>query len=405
MERIATANTVTLSNGKTGYGDGTPGVTPPTQMDASPLNAIQEELAGLMEYAAITLQTSGTENYTQLQSAIRRWGDARAICACPSGPPSGASAQLNSLTCLGYGTYVIAVGASGTIRYQIGPPTGAWSTGTAAGGYSGTFNAVTNNASTTFVAVGTVHEIETSTSASAWTQRTPANSFAGTFYGACWSPSKSLFCIVGSGGEIQTSPDGTTWTHRTAAASFSGNFRCVCWSVDLALFCAVGDSGTIQTSPDGVTWTAQTAGSSYAGVFTAVAAGLVGGTTGFVARGATANIMQYSTNGTSWTQSATATIGAAATNQTSLVFCPSQWGGLWLESGPNNGNGTFSFDGITWKSTSFWPHGGGSLAIGVMTPWTNYVGSSILPTNTAQSVLVCASQNTSGVSDVIGGGA
>ena len=67
MQRPASANTITLLNGKTGYGNGTPGVTPATTLDVNTLNAADEELAGFIEAMGITLVNN---TYTQLAAAI-----------------------------------------------------------------------------------------------------------------------------------------------------------------------------------------------------------------------------------------------------------------------------------------------------------------------------------------------
>src|SRR5271157_4241610 len=93
MERINTPGAVTglpnFPTGKKGYTDGSPNVTAPTGLDASSLNAIQEELAQFMEAQGLTVQNTGTEDYTQLTTAIR---NLKAVGTTPATTLTGAAA-------------------------------------------------------------------------------------------------------------------------------------------------------------------------------------------------------------------------------------------------------------------------------------------------------------------------
>jgi hypothetical protein len=67
------------------------------------------------------------------------------------------------------------------------------------------------------------------------------------------------FVAVGGLGTILTSTDGVTWTSETSGINYH------LWGVTYGngTFVAVGDDGTILTSTDGVTWTSETSGTNY----------------------------------------------------------------------------------------------------------------------------------------------
>jgi hypothetical protein len=361
MQRPASANTVTLGNGKTGYGSGTPNVTPPTTLDVNVLNSVDEEIAGLVETVGMTVATAPDTTYGQLYAAIKK---AVAAGALAHRTPLAilTSYWLNAIAVdINWATgnpgdlggMFVAVGSnsgSGPIIVSSGSLlTGKLSTittGTKAGTYAGIFYAATyRHTGQHWIIAGSLGEIETVATdpTGTWTKRTQAGAFAGTFYGAADNGTTAV--VVGTSGEIQSSEDLATWTHRTADNSFSGTFYSVRWSVGLGMFVAVGSSGEIQTSTDGHTWTHRTCGSSYSGDFKGVYAGLVGGVNGLVAVGLNHEI-QTSTNGTAWTRRAT----LAGTDNyafTSVVYLPGP--GLWVAGGLSYVRQcAMSFDGINW---------------------------------------------------------
>jgi len=88
-----------------------------------------------------------------------------------------------------------------------------------------------------------------------WHWRNPlpqGNSLSGVSYG------NGTFVAVGDIGTVLTSSDGATWTVRTSGTR--NYLRGVAYGNNT--FVAVGDAGTVLTSPDGATWTTRTSGSS-----------------------------------------------------------------------------------------------------------------------------------------------
>lgn len=69
MQRINTTNAVPnlFGTGKPGFADGVPGLTPATYLNAAWFNSLQEEIANLIEFAAIAL--NGNDR-TQLRQAV-----------------------------------------------------------------------------------------------------------------------------------------------------------------------------------------------------------------------------------------------------------------------------------------------------------------------------------------------
>jgi hypothetical protein len=179
-----------------------------------------------------------------------------------------------------------------------------------------------------------------------WTTRTtPADL---EWRSVCWSPGQSLFvavAITGTGNRVMTSPDGITWTTRTSAAD--NNWQSVCWSPGQSLFVAVAASGTgnrVMTSPDGITWTTRTSAadnnwqsvcwSPGQSLFVAVAITGIG------------NRVMTSPDGITWT----IRTSAADNNWTSVCWSPEL--GLFVAvaiSGTSNRVMT-SPDGITWTT-------------------------------------------------------
>ena len=131
MQRPASANTVTLGNGKIGYGAGAPGVTPPTTLDLNVLNSVDEEIAGVVESAGITLANA---TYTQLLAALR------AMIGSGSGPGLGATGgSSGGAGVVGTGGASNGVGVSGTGGATNGDGVSGTGTGSGRGvyGYGG----------------------------------------------------------------------------------------------------------------------------------------------------------------------------------------------------------------------------------------------------------------------------
>jgi hypothetical protein len=152
-----------------------------------------------------------------------------------------------------------------------------------------------------FVAVssnGTGNRVMTSPDGINWTIRTSAAD--NTWYSVCWSWNQFVAVAnSGTGNRVMTSPDGINWTTRTSAGDFS--WRSVCWSLERNLFVAVASFGTSQvmTSPDGITWTLRTAAADNSWYSVCWSADL--GLFVAVASSGTGNRVMTSPDGFNWT--------------------------------------------------------------------------------------------------------
>jgi len=177
-------------------------------------------------------------------------------------------------------------------------------------------------------------------------RRTPAGSYAGTFYGACCVPATSSFprtVIVGSGGEIEISTGGETWSKVSPAASYASNFRACCFQDAAGAYVfAVGDGGEIQyaQSLSTMTFSKATQAASYGGSFRGVTAS----PTVVVAVGTTGEI-QSSSGPNAWQHRTVA--GGYTGTWNAVRWCPFTAGGLFIAIGAL-GEVQTSPDGITW---------------------------------------------------------
>jgi hypothetical protein len=192
--------------------------------------------------------------------------------------------------------------------------TGTGPTGTVAAGASDVwFDGCYASGLSLHVGVGYKGSIWTSPNGTAWTRRTAAGSYVGSFYGfraVTYSPSLNLLVAVGdaTNGECQTSPDGTNWTKRnfSTTPAFDTVWD-VAWSPTLGIFVAVGEGSSasrIQTSPDGINWTARSSATSNA-IYSCTWDSL---RSLFVAGGSFGEI-QTSPDGTNWTSRSAANTG------------------------------------------------------------------------------------------------
>lgn len=267
------------------------------------------------------------------------------------------------------GSIFVAVGTSGGVIWSS-PDGATWTSRNS--GTSG-FRGIVFGGST-FVAFGdSASEVRTSTDGITWTARTSnaANSLSAGAYG------NSSFIIGGQNGVMVTSTDGITWT--LLARSYTGtyfvnNVYIVCGSSGLltstdgmtwaprsvagatvyavaygaGLYVAVSTSGAIYTSPDLTTWTSRTSG---------VANNITDVTFGngrFIANSGTAIIS--STDGITWSTVHTAT---------ETIFCVAFGGGTFIAAG-GNGSSTsvyYSTNGTTWTKSASSPGSGNILDV------------------------------------------
>ncbi len=145
------------------------------------------------------------------------------------------------------------------------------------------------NYGNTFVAVGNLGTILTSTDATNWTTRasgTP-NQLSGVNYG------DGIIVAVGKGGVIVTSPDGTTWTSRN-----SGTTK----DVELiqyinGAFVALTSAGTLLSSPNGTPWNSRNSATAQQINGLAYANGIY---VGVGSRNGTNQTIETSVNATNW---------------------------------------------------------------------------------------------------------
>lgn len=190
-------------------------------------------------------------------------------------------------------------------------------------------NSIASNGSNIYVAAGSAGQLFSSSDALTWTSRTSgfgSNNINHVSFG------NGLFVAVGQNGTITTSTDGTTWTARTSNVS-TNTLSYVAYLNNLWIAVgagANGGTGGITTSSDGITWTQRTTPGSSGTTAYYVTYGngyyVVGTNSG------TSKNLLYSTNGTSWT--------ATATSDTSARIDFIHWNGsAWIAaSGTGNGN-------------------------------------------------------------------
>lgn len=325
MHRIdtATADADANGSGKAGFTEGDPSTaTPPTALSAAFFNAVQEEIAGVVEGAGVEIAKG---NNGQLLAAVRALivGTIAAANWVLRTAAGGISANLEGVASDGASALVV-VGASGTIQ-SSGDGGATWTARTAAGSYSNSFKEVVYGAGL-YVATGDSGEIQTSPDGVTWTKRTGGGTGAfGLAYGA------GLFVSTWSSGVIYTSPDGITWTARTGVSSTAAGA-----GYGDGLYLTVGGTGQIQTSPDGITWTARTAAGGYVDTFWSHAYGhnlhvIVGN----------AGEIQTSPDGITWTRQTS----GISTNLRSVVFS----GGIFVACGEDSNAVLVSWDGVTWE--------------------------------------------------------
>lgn len=309
MHRIdhVTKSTDENGTGKDGFTEGeASSQTPPTRVTGAIMNALQEELANVVEAQGGVLVKLEND---QAQRAIYGQIDLAAL---------GSLASCGTVSGALFTDAVVGFISAGPVDLPLLVLVRSTT--------SGQVQTVSNAT----IKFGGAISAETLGSAS-----------AEPLFGAAFSYSLQLFCVVGDSGEIQTSPDGSTWTRRTPDGSYSARFYSVTWDETLALFIAVGESGEIQTSPDGTTWTARTAGSGFVGTFYRVAS--YNGTIVAVGGdGAADGEIQTSVDGTTWVQR----VGSGPDD---FAACDATQWGFYAS---NLAVTYYSADGVTWADAT-----------------------------------------------------
>jgi hypothetical protein len=176
-------------------------------------------------------------------------------------------------------------------------------------------------ANSLFVAVGVTNTIRTSTDGITWNAATATGVWRRIIY------DNSLFVVIGDNGALATSTNGTTWSVRTSGTS--GNLRDVVWNG--SIFVAVAPN-SFTTSSNGTTWTAVTGFENLP--FTSIS----WSGTRFVVTNTTNGVAFVSTNGTTWSRSATAYAGP--------ILFSGYFGGRFVAIGANQIQ--YSTDGLNW---------------------------------------------------------
>lgn len=192
-----------------------------------------------------------------------------------------------------------------------------------------------------WVAVGDSGKIATSTDGATWTQGTAvgANAITQVGYG------NGRWALINDLGTIYSTAAGdptATWTSRTS--TLGANAKNVGYSTQASIWIGSNDSGTtgaLASSTDSVTWTARTSptslGSTYFGKVTNNAT--------VTALRLSSVVILYSTNGTTWTASASTPAG---NNRCIAVDQSNNF--LRLDQSTTTGTAYSSTDANTWTS-------------------------------------------------------
>jgi hypothetical protein len=224
-----------FGTGKDGFTAGNPGIgTPPTDLNETWCDSVQEEIAGVIEGVGHTL--SATVNKQLLRTILglhlKHWE--RRV--------TGSSSGMYAL-CVGgsSGRTLVVVGVDAGTAHSIWSSTDGgytWTSRVAGTATAASMQAVAWGGSI-FVAGGSTHTLVTSADGATWADGTLDNS-TGWVSGLnaveqiIWTGTQ--FVLAGTGGEVQTSPDGTTWTHRAKILSaFYPYVRTLCYANGLYL--------------------------------------------------------------------------------------------------------------------------------------------------------------------------
>jgi hypothetical protein len=257
MERVSTdSRSIDLFGaGKHGARDpGAPGISG-TIHDAAWFNALQEELANVVEESGQTVAPGNLR--TQLLAALRM----NAIHAALNQPGVLVDDSADSVFAANLCNAGV-VSPSGGRAYFVGE---AKKIGVCSSPYVEMaaiasafaikeYHAICHFGANAVCIVGEDEEIVTVGTVTPTSRNT-----GGTvdLRAVAWSPTLAQLCAVGDGGMIKTAGTGAlgTWTNRTAGSSYTGDFRAVAWDSINAQWVIAGEGREIQTSPDGITWT------------------------------------------------------------------------------------------------------------------------------------------------------
>lgn len=155
----------------------------------------------------------------------------------------------------------------------------------------------------------------------------------------------TTWVIVGNGGVIWTSTDGRTWTARTSGVADNLNSVTKLGST----WVAVGDNGAIVTSTNATTWTVQTGALGSQNLNSVSSNGSVVVATRDVQVVSASNVLQYSSDGVTWTA---VSLGSGYTyGTTGAMYAPTSSvfvAMAWSSSGSNTGGIWTSSNGSSW---------------------------------------------------------
>lgn len=344
MERINTeSKSVDLFGaGKHGYKDPNGNGIGGTRVDRAALNALQEELASVVEASGQTLAPGNA--YTQLLGALRMQDVAQALglLASSDAVTAGGGAPVHAVA---WGrpdagsqlTATLAVGGNGLLLVTEDGGLD-YAALTAADSFADDFLAVTyideDNGFLACGESGVIQKIRTTS----YTVTEVEDGTAAVFSGIAYSPTLERVVVVAQAlvgvATIRTAElaDLTTWTGRTAGSSYAGDFKAVTWDAIRALFIAVGSGGEVQTSADGITWTRRNTDAG--GTLTAVATNALGCVAVRVASGATTEVLR-SADALTWavvdvntTPSGTERVGGEVISVNGVFLAPERLQGV-----------------------------------------------------------------------------
>jgi len=196
-----------------------------------------------------------------------------------------------------------------------------------------------------FIATGGDGGISYSETGVSWTTVTIPDAGGRQFYSVAYSQSLGKLIAVGDKGMIFSSVDGVSWATVTGYEGESGFIGqtiilSVKWSNVFGGFILCGVSGIIYTSPDGLIWTSRTSSFGSTSIYDISENGSL-----IVAVGDSGKIA-YSSNGVSWTQSATPSFGS----DTVLGVSYSNQFAKFLAVG-TSGKIAYSSNGNTWTQS------------------------------------------------------
>lgn len=253
--------------------------------------------------------------------------------------------------------------------------------------------------------IGSAQSIGTSTDLITWTYSTipvltTLYEIVSVTYG------NGTYVAVGANDYCITSTDATTWTSRSTPLPNDGVLKGVVYGDKFVVVGSDKDanSATIATSTDGITWTERTSAAGWTNLRSVTYDSTVGRYVAVGTNHLNDNVAQYSTNGITWTNSASVQAGdvslaSVASNNGTYVavfgsasanFWTSTDGSTWTNRTTYNSDNVRQykpayFDSKWWFGRDYTASGGGTILVNTtnFTTWTVITGN---PTKTPVNI-------------------